>query len=371
MNDGEHGWQRRLKRQDRYFRERRGHFLIIGAYAEGGPEQTKKHPIEGQIDTLLSEEFLSKHAYDLGIQTALWAAHDLAVHEQVDDDALPGHAIDFGTGSTASLFTGGEVHFEEYTSYSLDTFVKTWDDIDRLKFDPDNRWVRYDLDFWRGFSSAYTPGLAVSPHFFRSPLDLANDLRGNQIFIDMHDEPEQVDRLVTVCTDMIIDAVDFLRQEIPLLREAPSGIWGMASSSPDIVVVNGDPVDLISVEMGQRFDRPHIERLCREAGPVFFHHHTLGVSRVTSVAKMEGIFVQNFIYDPKCPKVLDIVDDEWIAASSRAPIDVCQDLTEAKDLDAVLAKMAQGRFIVHCYGKTSDECNDLIARVRSYDSQAV
>ena len=82
---------------------------------------------------------------------------------------------------------------------------------------------------------------------------------------------------------------------------------------------------------------------------------------------MKGIIVQNFIYDQKCPKVLDILDDEWIEASNRVPIEVCQDLTEAKDLDAVLEKMAQGRFIVHCYGKTSDECNELIARVRSYD----
>ncbi len=362
------GWQARLKRQDKYLTEGEGHFLILGGYTEDGPEQTNRHPIEGQIDGLLSEEFLEAHAYDLGIQTALWAAHQLVVHEPVDDDALPGNAIDFGVGSTTSLFTGGEVSFREYTSYSLDTFVKTWDDIDRLKFDPDNRWVKYDLEFWRGFSSAYAPGIAASPHFFRSPLDLANDLRGNQIFIDMYDEPEQVDRLVARCTDMIIEAAAFIRQEIPMFAEAPSGIWGMATSSPDIIVINGDPVDLISVEMGERFNHSHIDRIGREAGPVFFHHHTLGTSRVTSVAKMKGIIVQNFIYDMKAPKILDIVDDEWIAASKRVPIDVCQDLTEAKDLDAVLAKMAEGRFIVHCHGRTIAECNELIARIRSYES---
>ncbi|KKO00648.1 hypothetical protein LCGC14_0124220 [marine sediment metagenome] len=367
-NDNGRGWQARLARQDRYFKEGKGNFLILGGYSEGQPERTRTHDIEGQIDELLSEPFLKDHAYDLGIQTALWATHELAVREQLDDDALPCHAIDFGVGSTASLFTGGEVSFHECTSYSLDTFVKTWDDIDRLRFDPDNRWVHYDLEFWRGFSSAYTPGLAISPHFFRSPPDLANDLRGNQLFIDMHDEPEQVDRLMTVCADMTIEAAAFLRNEIPLLREAPSGIWGMATSSPDIIVINGDTVDLISVEMGERFNHPHIDRIGREAGPVFFHHHTLGVSRVTSVAKMEGIIVQNFIYDMKAPKVLEILDDDWIEASKRVPIDVCQDLTEAEDLDAVLETMSHGRFIVHCYAETSDECNELIARIRSHES---
>ena len=365
--NGDRSWQARLARQDRYFKDRAGHFLIMGTYAEGGPERTTEHVIEGQTSTL-SEEFLKAHAYDLGIQTALWAAQELAWNARLDDDSLPGHAIDVGVGSTASLFTGGEVFFHEHTSYSLDTFVKTWDDVDRLKFDPDNRWVQYDLQTWRGISSAYPPGMAVSPHFFRSPLDLANDLRGNQIFIDMHDAPEQVDRLLTVCTDMIIAAAAFLRQEIPLLREAPSGIWGMATRSPEIIVINGDPVDLISPEMGERFNHPHIDRIGREAGPVFFHHHTLGVSRVTSVAKMTGILVQNFIYDMKAPKILDILDDEWIAASNRVPIDVCQPLNEARDLDAVLEKMAPGRFIVHCHGRTADECNEMITRIRSYEN---
>jgi hypothetical protein len=362
------GWRARLERQDRFLKEGKGHFLIMGGYTENVPEWTEKHEIAGQTD-VLSEEFLAKHAYDLGIQTALWAKYELAVKGVLDDDSLPGHAPDFGTGSTAALFTGGKVCFQEYTSYSLDTFVKTWDDIDKLEFDPNNRWVQYDLESWRGVFSAYVPGTALSPHFFRSPLDLANDLRGNQIFIDMHDAPEQVDRLVTRCTDMIIDAIDFLRQEIPRFADVPSGIWGMATSSPDMIVINGDPVDLISAEMGERFNHPYIERIGREAGPVFFHHHTLGVSRVTSVSKMKGMLIQNFIYDMKAPRILDIADDEWIEASHRAPIHVCQDLSEAEDLDSVLEKMAPGRFIVQCTAPTAEKCNELIARVRQYDRQ--
>jgi hypothetical protein len=362
-------WQERLAKQDRYFKDGEGHFLILAGYSDHWPEQTETHEIPGQHpERLLSEEFLAKHAYDLGIQTALWGANHTAGCDLVDGDTICGDAIDFGVGSTASLFTGGKVQFEEYTSYSRDTFIKTWDDIDKLTFDPENRWVEYDLQYWRGFSSAYSPGMAACPHFFRSPLDLANDLRGNQIFIDLHDSPDEVDRLLTRCTDMIIEAANYLRDEIPLLREAPSGIWGMATSDSDVVVINGDPVDLISPEMGERFNHPHIDRIAREAGKVFFHHHTLGVSRVTSVAKMEGMWVQNFIYDPKAPKVLDIVDDEWIAASHRAPIDVCQDLTEARDIDEVLERMSPGRFIVHCYKEKLDDVQELVARIRRYDT---
>lgn len=361
------GWQDKLARQDRFFNDREGSFLILAGCSEGWPEQTKTHEIPGQTVGLLSEEFLAKHAYDLGIQTALWEAHQILGNQTLDDDGIPGDAPDFGVGSTASLFTGGHVQFEEHTSYSLDTFIKTWDDIDKLTFDPNNRWVQYDVQYWKGFASAYTGG-ASSPHFFRSPLDFANDLRGNQIFVDMYDAPDELDRLLTRCTDMIIDTANYIREQVPLLTETPSGIWGMATSDPDIIVINGDPVDLISTEMGERFNHPHIERIAREAGRVFFHHHTLGVSRVTSVAKMEGMWVQNFIYDPKAPKVLDIINDDWIAASHRAPIDICQPITEAADIDAVLDTLAPGRFIVHCYCEKLDDVNNLVAKIRSYNN---
>lgn len=237
-------------------------------------------------------------------------------------------------GFAAALFTGGAVHFQEGTSYLVDTVVKTWDDIDRLRFDPDSRWAQYALAFWRGVAAEYVEGSAVTPHVYRSPLDLANDLRGNGIFEDMYNEPEEVEHLVGKCTDMIIEVDRHYRSEIPLLREAPGGAWDLALPAPGLLMVNGDPVDLISPEMGERFNNPSIERLADYAGSVYFHHHTLGVSRVSSVAKTRGLTVQQFTPDPKCPRVYDLLDDTWVEASNRVPIDIWQNLLESPDVDA-------------------------------------
>ncbi|MEI7837228.1 MAG: hypothetical protein WCK05_12575, partial [Planctomycetota bacterium] len=174
-------WQERLERQKAVLKEGRGHFVVIASYATGGPEpDIEPYVIEGQTATM-SEEFLRKYAYDLGVQNAVYGRRAQSAMIAAGDDAVPGIFIDWGTGATASLFTGRPVSFQEGTSYSTDTVVKRWDDIDKLRFDPENRWVKYELEFWRGVSSAYAEGIALLPKLYRSPLDLANDLRGNRI----------------------------------------------------------------------------------------------------------------------------------------------------------------------------------------------
>jgi len=363
-------WRRNLNHQKAVIKEGRGHLLVFPWYSEGGPPPTgEPYVIEGQGNTL-SEEFLQKHAYDLGIQATRHCERHMGWLEAAGGDSVHGIHIDWGTGACASLFTGRAVSFQEGTAYSTDTVIKSWDDVDRLRFDPDNRWVQYELDFWRGASSAYVEGIAVTPHLFRSPLDLANDLRGNCIFEDMYLAPEQVERLVSRCADLIIECDRHFRAEIPLLREAPGGVWGMGLPEPGILGLNGDPVDLISPEMGERFNNPYIERLVAYAGGVYFHHHTLGVSRFSSVAKIRGLTVQQYTPDMKCPRVYDLLDEQWVAASRRATIDVWQDLHEAPDVDAALETMRQGRFIIRFHTQTLDECRRLIEKIRRADVEA-
>lgn len=359
-------WKERLTRQEEVLTGARGHIICCAWYDDRGP--WPDYNVEGQ-SAVLSEEFLARHAYDLGVQAARYRAFWLEGQLAVDDDYIPSAFTDWGVGATASMFTGREVSFQECTSYSTDHVIKSWDDIDKLRFDPENRWIQWELDYWRGFSSAYSEGVAVVGHFWRSPLDFANDYRGNQIFLDMYLEPGQVERLVAKCTDLIIEADRFFREQIPLLRTAPSGNWDIAWTRPGMLILNGDPVDMISAEMGERFNHSSIERLAEYSGGIFFHHHTLGVSRVTSVSKIKGLTVQNFYHDPKCAKVWDILDDEWIAASNRAAIDISQPINEAPDIDAALEKVSRGRFIIHAVSKTVDESKRLVEKVRKYDGR--
>ena len=357
----------RYKRQREVLIDATRHFAVLVGYSDDRPP-FEPYAIDGQTGTL-SEEFLAEHAYDLGVQAAKNCEGAIIAQEPVPDDNVASIAVDWGTGATAALFSGGDVIFQEMTSYTAGPVVESWDDVDKLHFDPQNRLAQWEAEFWRGVSSAYVEGIAVTGHLFRSPLDLANDLRGNQLFMDMHIEPEQVERLVGVCTDMIIECDKFFRSEFPLLREAPGGIWGVGLPQPGMLTLNGDPVDLISLEMGERFNHPFVERLIDYAGSLYFHHHTLGVSRFDSVSRIRNLTVQQFTNDPKCPNPFDLIDDEWVAASNRATIDIWQSFSEEKDIDRLLEKMSGGRFILRGWAQTADEARQFVERIRAFDVQ--
>lgn len=360
-------WEKRLQRQKEFFQEGKGNFLIFVQYEEGCHGSTGDFLLIERAGRHYSEEYFQKHAYDLGVEQVKFRSKKLAARLAAGDDSLPGICAEWGAGATASLFTGGDVFFHEYTSYSTDTVIKNWDDVESLCFNPENRWVQYDIAFWRGVSSAYVEGIAVLPHFFRSPLDLAYALRGNQIYEDMYLYPEEVERLVNKCTEMIIAGDCYYRNEIPLFQQAPNGIWGVALHDSPVIGVNGDPVDLISPEMGERFNQPSIERLIKHAGNgnLYFHHHTLGVSRMNGIAKISGLMAQQFEPDMKCPRIYDLIDSDWTEGSKRVPVDIWQNILEAPDIDHVLDVMKGGRFIIHFQVRTLDESLRLLDKIRA------
>lgn len=267
---------------------------------------------------------------------------------------------------TAAFTTGGNVIFEDSTTYTTGPIIKTWDDFDNLKFGLDNKWVSYALEFWRGVESEYVEGIAVTPNVFRSPLDLANDIRGNDLFLDLYDCPENVARLLALCVDSIIELDKLFRSEIRILREAPGGVWGVALPSSGMMFLNGDTIDLIHEDMGYRFNNPSVEGLINYAGSLYFHHHSIGVSRAYSASRIKGTMVQEILQDPNGPKLLESIDDGLISASLGTPIDFGVNLLESQNLDSILERLRNGRFIIHIATETLSDCQSAIEKIRRY-----
>jgi hypothetical protein len=177
----------------------------------------------------------------------------------IQDDFCPSIYINWGVGCTTGMITDGEVHFEKGTSYTTGHIIETWEDLEKFRFDPDNRWIGRALEFWRGVETQELEGLVFTPILYRSHLDLANDLRGNLLFTDLYDEPEMVDVLLDVCSDCLKKLDGIFRQEIRALREMQGGIWGTVLP-PGVIFLNGDPIDLISEEMVGRYNNPWIRQ---------------------------------------------------------------------------------------------------------------
>ena len=272
----------------------------------------------------------------------------------------------FGTAFRTVLITGGELVFQEGTSYPAEDYLDSWEKLENLRFDMSNEWVEIVLDYWRGISSALEPGIAVTPFMYRSPLDLAQSIRGNDLFLDLYDFPDEVDKLVSFCTDWLISFDKFLRDEFPVLESATNGVSGYGFNTK-CMRLNGDPVDLISEDAIRRFHTPSIYALSAYAKAIFFHHHSVGIRTATVIGETQGITIQQFLQDPNTPDLLDAIDDTLIESSLQTPIQLQINLASVKDLEGTVASLARGRFIVNVVTEKQEECCQLIERIRSLE----
>lgn len=360
---------KRLKRQQDFFHKGESSLLIFADFTEG--RRSAENIISTPPGGVLSEDFLQKNAYDLGVRYIRRAKADIADQLEVDSDMLrSGLGIDWGVGATAALFTGDDVIFKENTSYSPAPFIRDWNDLDKLELNLDNRWFEYELACWRGILSEYEEGLPIVTHMYRSPLDLAMDLRGNSLFLDFYDHPDLVHRLLQICTDAIISREKKFKEEISQLHDLPGGVWGVALPEPGMMFLNGDPVDLISPELGEKFNHPYIEKLADFAGNLYFHHHSIGVSRAEDIAHINGLTVQEIHQDPNGPRLIDSITDELIAASRYVPIDFKVDGLNQVHSEwlNLLSRLAEGRFIVRLRAETPSLASRAVEQARRYQN---
>lgn len=314
---------------------------------------------EYQYGPQLSEEFLERNAYDLGVRAVRNALAVARLEEKTGGHRCPGIFHNWGTGFTTAMFTGGDVIFKKSTTYTAGPALNRIEDHTRLTFNPDNRWVRLAVEFWRGVASEDVDGLVVSAHAFRSPLDMAFDLRGQDLFTDLYDAPEAVEGLLQFCTQSILALHRHLEVCVPLLRTQIGGVWGVAVR-PRLIFVNGDPTDLISIAMAERFDHPWIARLCEQAGAIYYHHHSIGVSRAGAISGIPGLAVQQILQDPNGPRLEDSINEDLIAASLQTPIHLGMNLAQCPRPEAIVEQLRRGRFIIEAVVPTPERARQLV-----------
>ncbi len=376
--------QTATERQRRFFAGE-GNLLFFTEYCSDATcDPAKITPIAGQFPSKAfpysnwpyGKEFIGAHAYELGVQYTQMAAASAEYHAEIGDDWVPYIWVTWGTGGDAALLTGGEddVVFHEGYSTFKEPVIKDWADLENLKLDLDNFWIRSMREFWRGVESAYElEGVTVSPAQLRTPLDFAHELRGNALFTDFYDHPDEVYALLDFCTDSIIQIYRHLQDEFPILKTAPGGTWGVVFER-DTLWLNGDPVDLISNPLAKKFFIPSIEKLINEIGGILLHHHSIGYKKAPLLSQIPNLPLQEIAQDPNGPRVLEHIDDAMIAASHQTPIKLDANVLEAEAATDLMERLTEGRFILyvgmgehgHYHPENIPKCREILTELRKY-----
>jgi hypothetical protein len=304
----------RIKRHKSFFGSRKPGLLTLLNY-KYGPTVPSKLPIN-EIDWM-NPKSVERFAES---QYRVFEAINLQ-HDKEGDDYLPWMGIQVGTGSIGASYLndagGVKMHYESITDW-METPFSSWNDLRLIGFNPDNPYFRALFQVTRHLvercDGSY--GIRNYPHF--NALDLANQLRGNELFTDIYDEPEAVLEMLRLNNQAIIDLETYVQDNLIKKHSGFGSISGLHIESG--VYLSCDAGDMIGPELLKEFGRDQMQVLCNTFGGVFLHHHELGINTVPVWAELSNLTAQQQVRDPNTKHIDDCADEVMIQASLKVPV---------------------------------------------------
>lgn len=276
---------------------------------------------------------------------------------ELDNDYIPSISGGMGIGMNSAYFSGADIIFGEATSW-VHPVVENWEDMEKLRTDPSNKWFRM-LRQMTAESVEKSDGdyvTATFPHF--SPTDMANALRGNQLFYDFYDDPEKVHGLMKKSSEAILWLERELRRITkPIMGGTVTANMWFPGEAP---FFSEDVADLCSPEIYREFGAVYTQNVIGEIGGAYIHHHAKGLHVHKEIAKLRGLKTLEISWDPNCPRPVDRLEEVY-GDSNGVPLMI---RCTAQDVYEKIEEMKKGRLILMLNIKDLQEGREVMRFIR-------
>jgi len=277
----------------------------------------------------------------------------------VDDDYIPIYMPYFG-GSIHHSFFGGQVRVHAGTSYA-DPVINRAADWQNLRPDMNNVWISR-LAGALAYCRDHGDGVLIAS--FRGangPLDMANGVLGNALFTECLDDPENMHKVMDVCTDAVSKTFALQAENCTRIdggHVVPMGnIW---LPEPMIGHISLDAVCLAGPAIFNEFEVPYLKRLADKYLGMYVHTHMLGHKSFPTICKAPGFVVFAPANDPKQPTLLEKFD-KVLDAAGDIPLHL---EVPAERLGQILTRLRGRRAIICVNAADADEARRIVDRVR-------
>lgn len=282
---------------------------------------------------------------------------DLTGH--IDDDRLPFLNPGIGIALNSLNYADGEMLVSAGTTWRHPV-IHAWSDLEQLRCDPANPWLAATSAMNRRFVSAWDGDYCVQTFSHFAPMDMANALRGNALFTDFYDAPEQVHALMQRSADAILWLEREQRRIVPMINGG-TVIWGTWVPGRT-VFMSEDAPDMCSPDLYRTFGKPYTEQVAAADGSCWIHHHAKGYHVHGDVAKVRGLAMVELSWDPNCPRPVDRLDD-IIRENAGVPLMI---RCTARDVYEKIEIMKRGRLALMLMADSLKEAEDALAFVRKH-----
>ena len=223
----------------------------------------------------------------------------------------------------------------------------------RLRFDPDTVWFQRLLAFCEEAAKRWEGRVLVATPDLGGNLDVVQSFRpGPQLFLDLIDTPEEVERLVWEVYEAWWQAFDAIREALQPANPGYSAWCKMYSETP-YYILQCDASAMISPDMFARFALPEIEASARRLDNPFYHLD--GVDALPNLDALLGIDALKGVQ--WVPGAGQPERDQWpeVYRKIRAAGKLSQLSGRCAYLDAVRAQLGSGRGFVLFADDLTDE----------------
>lgn len=277
-------------------------------------------------------------------------------HEDIDDDFIPGIDLYYGFGSFGGVYCDSEIVFTDDTSY-MKPVIESWDKAPGLLYSGDRFWSHIFVEAARYLSKKGYGLFMVDAYPSPSPLDVANLLRGNDLFTDFHEYPDELKKFLNLSSQAVVENAKTIRKA---LDNPWGGTFAFNKWIPGGLLLLEDAADLCSPQIYQEFGLSYTQNVITEMGGAYIHHHSLGRQQYRNITMLKGLFVQQISSDPNCTRPMK--DMDFLLGEVGDTVVELECLPE--EVYSYIDHLRKGRFIISVDCTDKEEAQELVSFVR-------
>jgi len=275
----------------------------------------------------------------------------------LDNDYFPALSPNLGYGAHSAFFSPQAVILGKDTSWTHPCIAE-WADMDQLRTSENNYWYQKIMEITSFFVQWQEGDYAVSGFANAGPGDMANALRGNQLFYDIYDAPEMVHQLMERC---VAPTVWLEKQLQNLTGDVLGGSIAANCWFPGRVpYLSGDFSDLCPPWVFREFEASCMQRIIDAFDGAFIHHHAKGLHVHGDFAKLRGLTLLEISWDPNEPRPIDMLPAIY-EMNGGVPLMV---RCHARDVAKYIDQLKASRTVLMLNIDTLDEGREVMRLIR-------
>jgi len=275
----------------------------------------------------------------------------------VDDDEMRRLQNLAGTGAVAAAFVKDAVLTHEETTNYLVPPIRDWnEDTARIGFDPDNPWYRGQMAMLREYVEGWDGSYGIVPFTHFDPLDLCNQWRGNELFLDYYDHPEELGSLLDKATECVLELESHTRSHFMDGYDFDGAFMGCWTPG---TYLSCDAGDMGNPETLAKWGVPYTQRIVQAWGGGYLHHHELGIHQIPTWSACEGLTIQFLNRDPNTDHLANVITEEHLESSFQVAIGF---IATYEEFQKHADRWAQGKCVVAVRCDDTAQAQDVVKR---------